>query len=94
MSEYFRNHIMLDDPHIHSGTNGIHKTWSCFLCGELVGKIEFSTYRTRYEKPYEAMVRIISKDWDRYTRVGWYDSLIEAKSALLEPAREYLAEQE
>ena len=94
MSEYFRNHVILDDPRIHSGTNGVCKTWNCFLCGELVGKIEHSTYRMRYEKPYEAMVRIISKDWDRYTRVGWFDSLIEAKSALLEPAREYLAEQE
>ena len=94
MSEYFRNHVVLDNSSVRRSTEGVRTGWNCFLCGELVGKIEHSTVRRSYEKPYEAMVRIISKDWDRYSRVGWYDSLIEAKSALLEPAREFLAEQE
>lgn len=94
MSEYFRNHIMTDSPRVYDGTNGLRHEWKCFLCGELVGKIEHSTIRRSYEKPYEAMVCIASRDWERYTRVGWFDTLIEAKSALLEPARQYFAERE
>ena len=94
MSDYFHSHVMLDNPEVRQTTDGVWHIWNCVLCGESVGKIEMRTNRRHYEKPYETSVRVLSKDWERFTRVGWYDTLIEAKAALLEPAREYLTELE
>lgn len=94
MSEYYRNHVLLDSPRVHESNEGLLRIWNCFLCGELVGEIKHSTIRRNDEKPYEAMVRTVTKNWNHYVRVGWYDSLFEAKSALLKPAQEFLTEQE
>lgn len=65
-----------------------YKLWDCFLCGELVGGIQFIT-DGGYKKHYESQVL----DSDRrgpMRFVGRHNSLYEAKVALVEPAREYL----
>lgn len=92
MATYYERYVLLSAPEHHAGTRGRYTTWACFLMGEEIGKIEHCTDRYTTEKPYEAMVRITSKDWIRHRHVGWFDTLIEAKAALLEPGYEYLQE--
>ena len=92
MGTYYERYVLLSPPKHHAGTRRKYTTWTCFLMGEEIGKIEHCTDRCRDEKPYEAMVRIISKDWIRHCHVGWYSTLIEAKAALLEPGYSYLQE--
>ena len=65
-----------------------YKLWDCFLCGELVGGIQFIT-DGGYKKHYESQV--CDSDGRGPMRfVGRHNSLYEAKVALVEPAREYL----
>lgn len=92
MATYYERYVLLSAPEHHTGTHGKYTTWACTLLGEEIGKIEHCTDRYKTEKPYEAMVRITSKDWIRHRHVGWFDTLIEAKAALLEPGYEYLQE--
>lgn len=64
-----------------------NKAWDCFLCGELVGSIEYIQDRHERRKPYESLVCDMG---GRMRFVSWHDSLYEARVALIEPAREYL----
>lgn len=89
---YLENHIILEEKGSGIGTRGRYIDWLCMLDGEYVGKIEY------YEKPscswdkaYIAYVRHENREHLRC--VGSYDTLVAAKSALLEHARELLAEE-
>lgn len=83
-SEKYVTVVLKENRH---AVRGERKEWDCFLCGELVGGIEFIPDRREYKKPYESLVC----DGDGRLRYnGSHGSLYEAKLALLEPAREYL----
>ncbi len=84
---YYENHVTIEPGSSYAAERGRRMEWRCFLCGERVGTIEFSSNPRTREKRYESLV---CRSDQRMNHVGWHDSLYEAKRALLEPAREYL----
>lgn len=74
-------------------TNGRYVEYACFLEGELVGEIEFREHPSYWDKQYVAYVfQMNYAGAQRTSRVGSYDTLYEARRALLEPAAEMLKE--
>ena len=90
MSNYFRNHITAVFKDQRTGTKGTETIWDCFLGDAMVGRIEHSTSPMYNNKPYSAMTYYPAEyskgGWCRNT-IGYYDTLFEARRAMLEPAR-------
>mgnify|MGYP006871948787 FL=1 len=85
---YDENHVTIVPKSGNYIKSDRYKLWDCFLCGELVGGIQFIT-DGGYKKHYESQV--LDSDGRGPMRfVGRHNSLYEAKVALVEPAREYL----
>lgn len=85
---YDENHVTVVPKKRQLHQSDRYTLWDCFLCGELVGGIQFIT-DGGYKRHYESQV------WDSDGRgpmrfVGRHNSLYEAKIALMKPAREYL----
>ena len=96
---YYSNHIITMTAPRSAGnpeTGEIYTTWICFLRGEEVGEITYSSILgRRQDKHYEACVYLHTDDrYHRTKEVGYFDTLAAAKAALLLPACEYLEGEE
>ena len=87
-AKYYGGHITVGLPKKIESEKWVATNWKCFLSGECVGKIQHRTARMYNEKPYEACVRCPDREYDDH--IGYYDTLYQAKCAMLEPARKYL----
>lgn len=90
---YFDNHITAEVKEYSREPQGLQIVWNCFLTGVLIGYIEFSENPSHSQKPYEALTyypdEYVKGGWCR-RHVGAYDTLFEARRALLAPAQELL----
>ncbi len=76
---YYENHIVLERTGFGISTHGRYENWDCYLCGEYVGEIEFHEKPSNsWDKPYRAA----TAESRHSCRVGSYNTLIEAKTAL------------
>lgn len=90
---YFSNHITLRNEQHFIGTDGCTTRWDCHLQGEMIGRVEWSSQRSPWEKPYEAEV-FYHDGYGRDARmkhVDWFDSLFAAKNSLLQPGLAYIS---
>ena len=95
MPNYFHNHVTAELKDVSHGTIGLHIVWDCYLAGTKIGRIEFSEKPMYSRKPYEALSYYpdeYAKGGDIWCRkhMGGFDTLYEARRALLAPARELL----
>ncbi len=93
MPSYYDNHITAEIKEHFLEMDGLHILWDCYLAGEKIGYIEFTENPMYNRKPYEALTYYP----DEYAKGGWcrrhvgaYDTLFEARQALIAPAKELL----
>lgn len=99
-NRYHDKHIMAEQKETRKGDNGgLIKDYICSLSGECVGSIMWREIRPyAWQKPYSVSVYCVSErngralKYQRQNSVGDFDTLFEAKRALLEPAKAYLDE--
>lgn len=93
MPNYYSNHVTAALKCESEGTKGHYAKWECFLEGALIGVVEYDDRPTYRRKPFEALSYYpdeYTKGKMHYRSIGAFDTLYEARRALLEPARELL----
>lgn len=89
---YYNNHIVLRNEQHFIGEGVKTIRYDCYLQGVMVGRIEWRTRRSQWEKPYEADTYYydVYDRAPRLKRVGWFNCLFAAKNSLLAPGRAYI----